>query len=644
MSIKIENEWFIDEAGRRMGFRGINLSGSSKVPYPNGETHLKTDFLDHRTVSFIGRPFPLEEADEHFTRLKGWGINFIRFVVTWEAIEHAGPKVYDLAYINYVKQLLKKATETYGFYVMIDPHQDVWSRMTGGDGAPGWVFEKFGMDLAQFHASDCSWTMQQIFDPAKPDNYPPQYWTQNKFRYPCASMFTLFFGGNEYAPNCNIDGIPAQEYLQNHYIEAFTALMKELAALPKVIGISPMNEPYSGWIGLKADLSNFQGLKETLGYSVTPFDAMCIASGITRTVGYRMIKKFGIKEVRKDPLNPNKISIWLPGHSCIWKNEGIWQIGESGEPILNKMDHFLQFQGHPVDFLVDCYIPFVEKFITGIRKVMPNAFLFLGASFEDIIKGNVHWDLKGRFSNVVNAPSWYDVASIGTNKPMLMASFDIQEDKPVLGKDNTYKMFVRQLKFLKENANRFFGGAPTIITEFNLPFAMNNGKAYEEAKNNAKDAWKSHLELFQFYYDAMDDNLLNSVFWNYCATNSNKFGDGWNLEDFSIFCKDQQKNPGDINSGGRAIEGFSRPYWMRCAGIPKRQSFNTESKEFLFEFDGTEKIKAPTMIFLPPIQYPGEINVQISPPGGTFHVADSILSVEGTGDGLTSITIRPTKI
>ena len=87
MKLKIKDEWFLDEEGRTVLLRGVNLGGSSKVPYtPNGATHIKTDFIDHRDVSFIGRPFPLKEADEHYKRLKHWGFNCLRFLVTWKQL------------------------------------------------------------------------------------------------------------------------------------------------------------------------------------------------------------------------------------------------------------------------------------------------------------------------------------------------------------------------------------------------------------------------------------------------------------------------------------------------------------------------------------------------------------------------------
>lgn len=50
----------------------------------------KNAFFDSANVSYIGRPFPLDEMDEHLTRIKDWGFRVIRLVVTWEALEHAG--------------------------------------------------------------------------------------------------------------------------------------------------------------------------------------------------------------------------------------------------------------------------------------------------------------------------------------------------------------------------------------------------------------------------------------------------------------------------------------------------------------------------------------------------------------------------
>jgi hypothetical protein len=151
--MRIDGEWLKEEDGRTALLRGVNLGANSKVPFkPDGASWRKEGFYDYRDVSFVGRPFPLSEADEHFRRLKEWGLTFERFLVTWEALEHAGPGIYDEAYLDYIRAVLEKAAE-YGISVFIDPHQDVWSRWTGGDGAPGWTLDVVGMDLSKLHAA-----------------------------------------------------------------------------------------------------------------------------------------------------------------------------------------------------------------------------------------------------------------------------------------------------------------------------------------------------------------------------------------------------------------------------------------------------------------------------------------------------------
>ena len=110
MPFTTRGRFFIDEAGRTRILHGVNLSGSSKVPTgPPGYTHLPDSLAEKREVSFIGRPFPLDEADEHFGRLKHWGLDFLRLLVPWEAIEHDGPGIYDDAYLDYLEAVLEKS-------------------------------------------------------------------------------------------------------------------------------------------------------------------------------------------------------------------------------------------------------------------------------------------------------------------------------------------------------------------------------------------------------------------------------------------------------------------------------------------------------------------------------------------------------
>ncbi|HEY9593331.1 MAG TPA: cellulase family glycosylhydrolase, partial [Spirochaetia bacterium] len=229
--IGIDGARFVDKEGRTLMLRGANLGGNSKVPAsPDGATHLRGSLDARRDVSFVGRPFALEDADEHLDRLRHWGMTFLRFLVTWEALEHEGPGRYDERYIDYVHAVAEKAAAR-GMTLYIDPHQDMWSRWTGGDGAPAWTLESVGFDLDALDETGAAFTHQRRGDP-----FPRMTWPTNSGKLGAATMFTLFYAGSTFAPRTTVEGEPVQEWLQRRYIDAMVHLARRLSDLPNIAG------------------------------------------------------------------------------------------------------------------------------------------------------------------------------------------------------------------------------------------------------------------------------------------------------------------------------------------------------------------------------------------------------------------------
>lgn len=592
--IRIEGPHFKDEHGRTLLLRGVNLGGSSKVPFsPNGATHLREGFWDHRNVSFVGRPFPLQEADEHFARLREWGLTCVRFLVTWEAIEHAGPGLYDEEYLDYVYAVIRRAGE-YGITLFIDPHQDVWSRFCGGDGAPGWTFEAIGMDITRFTATGAAIVHQVHGDP-----FPRMIWPTNATKLAAATMFTLFFGGNDFAPQTRIDGEPIQDYLQRHYIGAVKQVAARLRGLPHVIGYDTLNEPLAGLIGWP-DLNVAHGALK-LGLTPTPFQAMLLGAGYPQQVDVWKRGMTGARRVGCKLVNPNGARVWRDGYDCIWRQHGVWGVGADGNPRLLRPDYFASANFH------DYYLSFARRYAREIRSVDPNAAIFIES---EVGRPPPAWTAQD--ANIVYAPHWYDGPVLFLKHYSSCIGYDMRADRLILGPGNIRKAYAAQLRQFKQESAERLHNAPVVLGEFGVPFDLDDKKAYRTGD------WRAVIKAMDRSLRAVEDALLNCTLWNYTADNSNAHGDQWNDEDLSIFSRDQQTDPRDIHSGGRALAAVVRPYPRAVAGELLRMSFDSRTRKFEFAFRHAEGIAAPTEIFAPNFQYPRGYSVQVS--DGIFEI------------------------
>jgi hypothetical protein len=587
---------FTDEKGRRLILRGVNLGGSSKVPYrPNGATYRQEGFFDHRAVSFVGRPFPLGETDEHLSRLRAWGFNFLRFLITWEGIEHAGPGQYDEEYIEYIRAVVEKAGR-YGFSLYIDPHQDVWSRFTGGDGAPGWTLEAVGFDIRRLHETGAAVLHQFHEGPL-----PRMIWPSNENKLVAGTMFTLFFGGNDFAPATRIDGEPVQEYLQRHYIAAVCHLAERLKDLPHVLGYDTLNEPGKGFLGCKD--ARLPGGFVKVGPLPSPYQSMLLGSGFSQAVEVWESGSTGFRRKGSSLLNGRRARAWLPGRECVWRENGVWDTDGDGNPRLLRPDYFAARNGRPVDFSQDYYLPFARRFTEAIRAVDPKAMIFVESSPAT---PPPRWEA----SNIVYAPHWYDGFVLFFKDISNWTAMDLHSGHLVFTPWYIRRSFAAQLNQFRCWAAERLQNPPVLLGEFGIAFDLQNKRAYRTGD------FHPQVRAMDRTYRALDDTLLSGTVWNYTADNTNAHGDGWNDEDLSIFSRDQQRDPADIHSGGRALEAVVRPYARATAGDPLRMQFDFRTGAFEFAFRHDPQVTAPTEIVVPAFQYPHGYSVQVS--DGTY--------------------------
>ena len=139
-----------DQQGRSVLLRGVNISGDSKVP-----------------------PFmPLTDASM-LDPLPGWGINTLRLLFTWEAFEQQ-PCQYSDSYLDYYQQVVRWAEER-GLYVIVDFHQDAYSRYSidgCGEGFPEWAVYSGISRHEPDNGEACEgWGTKMIFDLSHHDTW-----------------------------------------------------------------------------------------------------------------------------------------------------------------------------------------------------------------------------------------------------------------------------------------------------------------------------------------------------------------------------------------------------------------------------------------------------------------------------------------
>jgi endoglycosylceramidase len=218
----------VDSQGRTTLLKGVNINGlidyyrsDLAQPYPSDPGSYANAACPRDDPSVLGVPF----CRSDFSQLRPLGYNVLRLAVSWSRLEPA-PGTIDQSYVERIAQVVGWAKAA-GIYVMIDLHQDAWSKylysapgtqcapgfqaMPGFDGAPQWASQ---------HASPvCALHGVRELDPAVAEDFQKLY-------------------SDVAAP----DGVGLQE----HYADVMLALARRFADEPAVVGYEILNEPSPG--------------------------------------------------------------------------------------------------------------------------------------------------------------------------------------------------------------------------------------------------------------------------------------------------------------------------------------------------------------------------------------------------------------
>ncbi|KAM0254514.1 hypothetical protein ACHAQJ_006734 [Trichoderma viride] len=562
--LTIEDGQFRDGQGRQVVLRGINVAGDTKLPSkPNQPSHVGDDFFDGDNVTFHQRPFTKQDAPMHFARIKRFGFNTIRYLFTWEGIEAAGPGIYDEEYIQHTIEILRIA-KSYGFYVFMDPHQDVWSRFTGGSGAPMWTIYACGLNPQSFAATEAAIVHNTY---PEPDNFPKMIWSTNYYRLAAGTIFTFFFAGKDFAPKCIIDGVNIQDYLQDHFINACAHLAKRIHEAGDlenevVIGWESMNEPNKGMTGY-ADLTVIpkeHPLKK--GTCPTMWQTFLTGMGRACEVDTWDMGGLGPYKTGTKLVDPHGEFAWLPeGYDdsrygwkrddgwklgeCIWAQHGVWDIVTD---TLLKKDYFAKNPntGKNIDypeFTNTYFIDFWRKYRSACRNHHKDCIMLMQYPTLELppeIKGTEDDEPK-----LVFTPHFYDGITLMTKH--WNSSWNVDVVGVLRGKywhpafairvgETAIRNCLRdQLATLRQEGIDRMGNHPCLMTEFGIPYDMDDKKAYKTGDYSSQSA-----ALDANYFAAEGSGMEGYCLWVYSTTNDHERGDQWNGEDLSIISVDDK--------------------------------------------------------------------------------------------------------
>ena len=184
----------VDDLGREVSIRGINarIEGLFDVTFDDGRIALE--------------PIPAFTREDAEAMVRQ-GFNVLRLPINWSGMEpHEGQ--FSQAYFEKLDEVIDLSREA-GLYVLLDFHQDAWSKEIGEDGAPLWAIVPPPRELLEGPLEDLA-----------ARRLSPQV----------LAAFQGFFEN--------------REGIQDRFLPVWRRLIERYADRPEVLGFEPMNEPF----------------------------------------------------------------------------------------------------------------------------------------------------------------------------------------------------------------------------------------------------------------------------------------------------------------------------------------------------------------------------------------------------------------
>ncbi len=128
--------------------------------------------------------------------------------------------------------------------VYISMHQDVWSRYSGGSGAPAWTLTSVGLTLDHLEETHAAWVAGVRGGGHKESERG--LWPTGYQKLASSTMWTVFWAGDTFAPKLKLggreEGVSIQRFLQDAFLNAWEVLVRHVGDLEAVIGFQVNRE------------------------------------------------------------------------------------------------------------------------------------------------------------------------------------------------------------------------------------------------------------------------------------------------------------------------------------------------------------------------------------------------------------------